>query len=53
MGNYEKVDFSDSVVACDIKVDLCNQLNELFFKIPEVTFVVDASDSVFFNVFLK
>ena len=25
----EIVDFSGSVVACDIKVDLCNQLNEL------------------------
>ena len=24
------MDFSDSVVACDIKVDLCNQLN--FYK---------------------
>ena len=25
----EIVDFSDSIVVCDIKVDLCNQLNEL------------------------
>ena len=23
------MDFSDSVVACDIKADLCNQLNDL------------------------
>ena len=29
VGKGETVDFSDSIVACDIKVDLCDQLNEL------------------------
>ena len=33
------MDFSDSVVACYIKVDLCYQLNELFIN--------DVSDSDF------
>ena len=28
-GKKVKLDFSDSFVACDIKVDLCNHLNEL------------------------
>ena len=26
------MDFSGSVAACDLKVDLCNQLNELLKK---------------------
>ena len=47
--------FSDSVVACDIKVDLCNQPSELLKKVMVIngqghllTFVLDTSDSVLF-----
>ena len=28
MGKRQAVDFSEAVVACDIKVDICNQLND-------------------------
>ena len=53
------MDFSDSGVACDIKVDLCNQPNELLkLKVVVIkgqgrllTFVLDASDSVFLTSF--
>ena len=45
------MDFSDSVVACYIKVDLCCQLNELFINTKGqghlLTFVLDVSDSDF------
>ena len=32
MRKKAKSGFSGSVVACDLKVDLCNQLNELLKK---------------------
>ena len=48
------MDFSDSIVACDIKVDLCNQLN--FYKYRRSRsfadlFVLDALDSVFLTTY--
>ena len=52
------MDFSDSIVACEVKVDLCNQLTELLKKIMVikghgdlVTYIMDASDSVFLTSF--
>ena len=32
MGKRQAVDFSEAVVAYDIKVDICNQLNDFFIS---------------------
>ena len=53
MGKRPTVDFSEAIVACDIKVDICNQLNDFFMNTKGqghlLTFVLDALDSVFLS----
>ena len=47
------MDFSDAVVAYEIKVDICNQPNDFLLNTKGqghlLTLVLDASDSVFFS----
>ena len=43
------MDFSEAVVAYDIKVDTCNQLNDFYNTKGQndlLTFILEASDSV-------
>ena len=51
------MDFSEAVVAHDIKVDICNQINDFFINTKGqghlLTFVLDTSDSVVLSSPLK
>ena len=51
------MDLSEAIVAYDIKIDICNPLNDFFINTKGqghlLTFVLDASNSVFFILSLK